>query len=1314
MPGTRHHSDKWHSCWEKVQGQGKDESAAAAICTASLGDESYDDEATSRSAERVREFHVLGAIGKVRRAMHDGREHVVVPLVALMEGVIHAINAETPEYVPTSALRSAPQGWNGRPVMLGHPIMNGVQVSANSPDVLSRHCIGTVFETRLAGNKLLMEAWLDPLKIQKVPEALKLLQKIENGDVCEVSVGAFVLAENKSGVYNGKSYKGVWKDIIPDHLAFLPKGVGACSVAMGCGTHRSAQQFETPTLHLITAEGVHVASEEELRTLAPMSDKAEVGDYHVVDKSGKRVSRHKTHKEARDAAAKLGSDYKVEWFRAAGGTGSGWFSENGHVPGSSGASHGTGHMGGRTPREGHTVTVTHPESKSFGKQGKVSRQYGSGPTATNVVHSAEGTHMGDFSAQHLRVEDKPKADRAAVNHINKAIDENGAQKKWQEGDSAKAEAHHRAVEDHLVASGFSPVSRRRQSGGETVTLSHPTKGSFELGHHYMGVIPGDRAQGYRGSHYVRLKHSPSPKIAGGAGSGWTREGGHTSGSQGGHDRAAKSHEDAARAHLAAADGLKNPGKEVPPGTQEIRQKVAIGGSLAAARETKASGSKPYAAEAAATYANMAKRAKTDEDRALYHSEAASMHEAARAWHKAAGQIEKRIPTKVAGRQKRELGGPGSGWTKEGGHTPGSQGGDAIAAHDTAITAHQAAAVAHRKAAETSRDVVGSRGEQGPASELTQKAMSATSAASDAHNKVFDLDSDPEYNNITKTHPAVRASEHAEAAYNAETHKSAASFHEKAAGAHYTAKRLLEKRMRGASMSTTTLRTAIIKHEGDKWNVYSEDGSKKLGEHSSEDDAKEQLKAIEANKHKGRSAEELAKEVGLSQEGVNNFVLQALQNDTAVLKHLEDKIVATTAEIFEDAEGDQFTLTVSASIPFKDQKEEEFKNLMFDSVDRGTAVLRFEASPYDSPAQVDSEESAELVSYKTMRELCDVLWDTYEPFSSLIDQLIAAEENPTTSNEGEAAETELEQAQLESMRTYAMSMYSGLNAVMSLINSCMSKNGGAAISNYAGKMQDCPTCEGTGTVDGNTCKTCDGKGEIPLKAAAGARHSAEDREVIQNVHDYAVTLGAKCPEARMAEEQPLTPELPRGSGEEGDNMKFTKEQRQEVIRTLVADKHSGFAAGDEKQLEVASDDRLEAFRVAAEARSKEVKESKEPKQLTEEDFMRLAPESLRTLITRTQAAETSRKAELVAALKTCQEEYSESELSAMNLEQLERVGRLAKLEEVEPPMSFAGRAIPRSASKKDEKEDVFMNPPDPYAPGIKKLRDAQGGKSDSVN
>jgi hypothetical protein len=46
----------------------------------------------------LREIRLLGATGQVRTEMVDGREHLVVPVIALMEGVIHAVNAEVPEF----------------------------------------------------------------------------------------------------------------------------------------------------------------------------------------------------------------------------------------------------------------------------------------------------------------------------------------------------------------------------------------------------------------------------------------------------------------------------------------------------------------------------------------------------------------------------------------------------------------------------------------------------------------------------------------------------------------------------------------------------------------------------------------------------------------------------------------------------------------------------------------------------------------------------------------------------------------------------------------------------------------------------------------------------------------------------------------------------------------------------------------------------------------------------------------------------------------------------------------------------------------
>jgi hypothetical protein len=90
------------------------------------------------------------------------------------------------------------------------------------------------------GGKLLMDAYLDPERAEQVG-AGDIIGRIQEGDVVDVSVGAFVVAQPKMGSYKAKNYKAVWTEITPDHLAFLPKGIpGACDISMGCGAPRAA------------------------------------------------------------------------------------------------------------------------------------------------------------------------------------------------------------------------------------------------------------------------------------------------------------------------------------------------------------------------------------------------------------------------------------------------------------------------------------------------------------------------------------------------------------------------------------------------------------------------------------------------------------------------------------------------------------------------------------------------------------------------------------------------------------------------------------------------------------------------------------------------------------------------------------------------------------------------------------------------------------------------------------------------------------------------------------------------------------------
>lgn len=180
----------------------------------------------------------------VRREQFQGVEHLVVPCVALVEGVIHSSNAANPELALASEFGRIPVSWNGRPVTLNHPMRDGYNVSAShSPEVFQEEAIGFLFNTVLEDDKLKTEAWINLDTVanasQAVQDTIARFESDDPEDIVEVSTGLFTNTEGKSGKFNSEQFYGIWRDIVPDHFAILEKGlIGACSVADGCGGPR--------------------------------------------------------------------------------------------------------------------------------------------------------------------------------------------------------------------------------------------------------------------------------------------------------------------------------------------------------------------------------------------------------------------------------------------------------------------------------------------------------------------------------------------------------------------------------------------------------------------------------------------------------------------------------------------------------------------------------------------------------------------------------------------------------------------------------------------------------------------------------------------------------------------------------------------------------------------------------------------------------------------------------------------------------------------------------------------------------------------
>lgn len=113
-----------------------------------------------------------------------------------------------------------------------------------------------------------------------------------------------------------------------------------------------------------------------------------------------------------------------------------------------------------------------------------------------------------------------------------------------------------------------------------------------------------------------------------------------------------------------------------------------------------------------------------------------------------------------------------------------------------------------------------------------------------------------------------------------------------------------------------------------------------------------------------------------------------------------------------------------------------------------------------------------------------------------------------------------------------------------------------------------------------------------------------------------------------------------------------------------------------------------------------------KPLSEEDWMKQAPESIRGLVERQKKLDDEKKEDLVETLKAAQEEYSEAELKAMSVVELERTARILKLNQPQQADYTGARPVPRQRDLAG-KDDVHLNPPDPWEAGIKGLQARQG-------
>lgn len=173
---------------------------------------------------------ITNALGGIRHEEHGGKRYIVAPGVVIRAGVLNGellIEEEFGRHVAS---------WEGRPLVIGHPRRGGQYVPAGSLGVQN---VGYFVRAHVDNARLKGELWFDEAKLASAgSKGDELRRRLENNELIELSSAYFRDLEPTPGVHRGRQYRGIARNLRPDHVAILLHERGACSIADGCGVPR--------------------------------------------------------------------------------------------------------------------------------------------------------------------------------------------------------------------------------------------------------------------------------------------------------------------------------------------------------------------------------------------------------------------------------------------------------------------------------------------------------------------------------------------------------------------------------------------------------------------------------------------------------------------------------------------------------------------------------------------------------------------------------------------------------------------------------------------------------------------------------------------------------------------------------------------------------------------------------------------------------------------------------------------------------------------------------------------------------------------
>jgi hypothetical protein len=193
----------------------------------------------------------------VRYEKRNGRDVVIVPSATLPDDVI--MNGIK---YPADEIAKSFMTLNRTPAPYGHPMINGVFVSASDPEGINIGYIGAWNENvRQEGGRVLLDKVIDIEVANQTQNGKDVLEAVKNGAPVDTSTGLFCMLDAANA---GEGFEHSARDIYFDHDAILLNEAGAATPAQGVGmmVNHKATDRETGQEIQVINSAIEMAEED--------------------------------------------------------------------------------------------------------------------------------------------------------------------------------------------------------------------------------------------------------------------------------------------------------------------------------------------------------------------------------------------------------------------------------------------------------------------------------------------------------------------------------------------------------------------------------------------------------------------------------------------------------------------------------------------------------------------------------------------------------------------------------------------------------------------------------------------------------------------------------------------------------------------------------------------------------------------------------------------------------------------------------------------------------------------------------------------